>query len=273
MAKETKKSVTAAEINDKYNKWRELRRPYEISWFLTTAFVRGLHNIFWHHTLQTIRLKDEPEYRHKSVINHMLPKYKARQAKFLKNRFDPIVVPASSDREDKLNAEATQLALRYALRKEGLELKYREALNWANTCSKGFWWLSWDESKLGRIKDPVTGQIEDGAVGDITIEVGSPFEILVPDIGITHIGDQPELMRVRARSREEVLQRYPKLKDALEKKVGEGNNVELFHYQRQIASMSDRGSSSEEKKVEPTLLSKSGSLARMEHSLMAPTLL
>lgn len=256
MAKETKKSVTAAEINDKYNKWRELRRPYEISWFLTTAFVRGLHNIFWHHTLQTIRLKDEPEYRHKSVINHMLPKYKARQAKFLKNRFDPIVVPASSDREDKLNAEATQLALRYALRKEGLELKYREALNWANTCSKGFWWLSWDESKLGRIKDPVTGQIEDGAVGDITIEVGSPFEILVPDIGITHIGDQPELMRVRARSREEVLQRYPKLKEALEKKVGEGNNVELFHYQRQIASMSDRGSSSEEKKVEPTFIVK-----------------
>lgn len=256
MAPKPKTTITAAEVNDKFDKWRELRRPYEISWFLTTAFVRGLHNIFWHHTLQTIRLKDEPEYRHKSVINHMLPKYKARQAKFLKNRFDPIVIPASSDREDKMNAEATQLALRYALRKEGLELKYREALNWANTCSKGFWWLSWDETKLARIKDPATGQVQDGIAGDVTLEVGSPFEILVPDIGIAHIGDQPEIMRVRSRSKEEVLLRYPKLKELLDKKVGEGNNVELFHYQRQIASMSDRGQSGEEKRVDPTFVVK-----------------
>ena len=254
MAKPPK--VTAAEINDKFDKWRELRRPYEINWFLTSAFVRGLHNIFWHHTLQTIRLKDEPEYRHKSVINHMLPKFKARQAKFLKNRFDPIVIPASSDREDKLNAEATQLALRYALRKEGIELKYREALNWANTCSKGFWWLSWDETKLGRIKDPVTDQIQDGEVGDVVIETGSPFEVLVADIGITHIGNQPEIMRVRSRTKEEILLRYPDLRETLEKKVGEGNNVELFHYQRQIATMSDRGQTSEEKRTDPTYVVK-----------------
>lgn len=229
----------ATEVNDKFTKWREQRRSYESTWFLTTAMVRGLHNVYWHDILQRVRIREEPEYRHRSVINHMLPKFKARQAKFLKNRFDPIVVPASTDREDKLNAEATQMALRYMLRHSGWEQKYRSVLNWANTCSKGFVWVSWDESKIGRMKDPMTGAPTEATLGDINLEVGSPFEILVGDLGIARIGEQPEIMRVRTRTKAEILGRYPELREKLE---SEGDALsESFHFQRQIASMSQRG--------------------------------
>ncbi len=239
MAKTADPKTLAAEVNDKFTKWREQRRAYESTWFLTTAMVRGLHNVYWHDILQRVRLREEPEYRHRSVINHMLPKFKARQAKFLKNRFDPTVVPASTDREDKMNADATQMALRYFLRKDGFEQKYRQTLNWANTCSKGFIWISWDESKVGRMKDPMTGAPTEAQIGDINLEVGSPFEILVSDLGIATIGQQPEIMRVRTRTKSEVLGRYPELREKLE---SSGDAIsESFHFQRQIASMSQRG--------------------------------
>jgi hypothetical protein len=245
MAQKDSKDL-AAEVNDKFTKWREQRRPYESTWFLTTAMVRGLHNVYWHDILQRVRLREEPEYRHRSVINHMLPKFKARQAKFLKNRFDPLIVPASTDREDKMNAEATQMALRYITRKLAWESKYRSVLNWANTCAKGFIWISWDESAIGRMKNPMDGQVTEAALGDIHLEVGSPFEILVSDLGVAHIGEQMEIMRVRTRTKAEVLGRYPELREKLES--GGDAISESFHFQRQIASMSQRGGGGQDSK-------------------------
>jgi hypothetical protein len=45
--------------------------------------------------------------------------------------------------------------------------------------------------------------------GDIGIEVGSAFELLVADPGISRIGDQPAVMRIKLRDIEEVKTRYP----------------------------------------------------------------
>lgn len=235
------------EVEEKYGRWRMDRQPHEIQWFISSAFLRGLQWVSWNEQLNRLEMGDAPSYRIRLVVNHMLPKYKARQSKFLRTRMEPQVIPATSDREDKLNAKATQKALVFLLNKEHGERKYRQTLNWANTAGKGFIWTYWDDNKKGRvqIKNPLTGLMEpqEAVLGDVCLEVGSPFEVLIPDYGASSLADQPELMRVRMRPVEEIKHRYPDVPD-IDKLAPDGTQNDLFMYQRQIATLSARGSGS-----------------------------
>lgn len=250
-----------AEVNQKMELWRTDKRPYEIVWFITAAFTRGLQYAVWNDFLQKVETKEAPSHRIRLTVNRILPKYKARQAKFLKNKFDPQVVPASTDREDQLNAKATKLALDYTFRKEGMERKYREALNWSNICGKAFMWFYWDANKKARVKDPFTGQVVEDSLGDVCVSVSSPFEVLVADSSISNIGAQPEIMRVRQMSLSDIYARYPKLKGVVQ---AEDNSPEIFHYKQQIATVNSRStglglnsaSSSEDQKKGQTALVK-----------------
>lgn len=226
-----------SEVNQKYDRWREDRRPHEVQWYINAAFIRGLQWIVWNEALNKLEIKDAPSHRLRITINRILSKYRARQAKFLKNRPDPIVLPASTDREDKLNADASQSALRYLLRKENSEGKYRTALGWAQTTGKGFWWLYWDPNKVVSIKD-AKGRTRDVAEGDVCIDVGSPFEVLVADPGCQFIGSQPEIMRVKSVEVADLKRQYGKRAEGLK---GESSVSEVFQYQKQISALSSSG--------------------------------
>lgn len=231
-----------AEVNQKFNEWRELKKPHEQQWFINAAFLRNYQYVEWSAVQQQLIVNPAPQHRQRLSINRVLPKFRARLAKFLKQRPTPVVVPASTERQDRLNARATQKVLDYQWRKAGLEKKYRDALIWSATAGKGFWWFYWDATKVVRMKltDPNTGQdqVVEAPLGDICIEVGTPFEVLAPDNGITHIGAQQEIMRVKIRPAEEVKARYPEMADFITPEKG---NQDIFQYERQIASLNSRG--------------------------------
>jgi hypothetical protein len=197
------------ETNEKFDRWRADRKPHEQQWFINAAFLRGHQYVEWNAVEQRLRINPVPSHRQRMQINRVLPKFRARLAKFLKQRPTPIVVPASTERDDRLNARATQKVLDYQWRRGKLEGKYRDALLWSSTTGKGFWWFYWDPLKTARVKDPMTGQAVEAQLGDVCIEVGSPFELLVSDPGEAHLSDQPEIMRVKLRPIEDVKQRYP----------------------------------------------------------------
>lgn len=253
--------TVVAETNQKMELWRIPKRSYEIIWFITASFVRGLQYVIWNDVLQKVEQKEAPSHRVRLTINRILPKFKARQAKFLKNKFEPQVVPASTDREDQLNAKATKLALDYLFRKVNMEKIYREVLNWSNICGKGFMGFYWDPNKPVRTKDPLTGEVVESAQGDVVVEAISPFEILVPDEGIVSLAKQPEMMRVRQMQLTDIYARYPELKGNIQ---AEEKSPEIFHYQRQIASITSRStglglnssSSIDEQRKEQTALVK-----------------
>lgn len=230
------------EVNDKFDRWRQERRPYEIQWFINAAFLRGQQYVEWSLPEQRLKINPVPSHRVRLQVNRVLPKFRARLAKFLKTRPQPIVVPASTDREDKLNARATQKVLDYIWRKLRLEVKYREALIWSGTAGKSFWWFYWDATATAAVaqKNEATGSVQrvDVPLGDVCVEVGSPFEVLVPDQGAARIGDQPEIMRVKLRDLGEVKTRYP---DHAKFLRGDTAGNEVFHYERQIATLTSRG--------------------------------
>lgn len=188
------------------------RRAHEGVWFLSAAYFRGNHRAVWQESQH--QLISPFGGRRREIINIFQRKVLSRRAKFLRNRDKPDVVAATSDIEDKLNARYTAQALQYQQRNLQLETRYDQALMWAALTGHGYWWFHWNPNKVARIReivDPVSGEktTVEGQVGDIQIEVGSPFEVLVHDPSISYIGDQPAIMRLKVRDVEEVKAMFP----------------------------------------------------------------
>lgn len=230
-----------AKISDtttKRDRWRQDRQPHEQEWFINAAMLRGNHYVEWNATHARVETKKTPAHRVRLKINRLQAKIRARTAKFLKNRPRPIVTPATQEFADYLNAKASQKVLDYIWRKQRLEEKLRDVLQWASVGGKGFWWLHWDFDVMGRMvdRDPTTGvaSYRDEILGDVAVEVGSPFEVLVADPGIMRIGDQPEIMRVKMRKLATMQARYPDFADYL---VADSSEESLFTFERQIAGL------------------------------------
>lgn len=228
-----------SEVDQKYANWRSMKRPHEVQWFINAAFLRGVQNIQWNEGLSQFEPTRVPKHKVRPSINKILPKYRQRKAKFLKTRATPIVVPATGDPEDKLDATASQAALEYSARKGGLESVYRQTLDMSLTYGKAFIWLYWDDNLPALVQGPNQQQVTVPNMGDVCYEIGSPFEVLVPDMGIQHMGDQPEIMRVRAVALDELKLRY---KDSLgiQEMKGDTTATDLFQYEKQIASLSSK---------------------------------
>lgn len=242
---EAQDRARVAQVDEFFTQARSERRAHEIQWFLNAAFLRGQHYVQWNEAQAALELTPAAPHRIRLAINHVYAKNKMRQARFLQNRFEPLVLPASLDRQDKLDARATLGFLKYIIAKEGLEKKYRHALNWSSTGGRGFWWFYWDPSKLGRVKLPagtlgpqqLQEEILELPLGDPCIEVGSPFELLVGDPGAPSLSEQPKIMRVKLRPVADVQARYPEKADQVKADAGP---QEVFQYQRQIANLATR---------------------------------
>jgi hypothetical protein len=231
------------ETNDKFSKWKESRKIHEQQWFLNASFYRGQQNVEWNQYRNILEQDPAPKHRVRLNVNRIFPKIRSRLAKFQKSRPQPVVVPASTDRDDELNARATQKVLDYLWRKLRLELLYKDALLWASFCGKSFWWFYWDATETARVKvqnplDPQNPLVQDAQLGDVCVELGSPFEMLVPDLGIARVGEQPEIMRVKMREVEEIKGRYA---DKAKFITADTSYQEVFHFERMISSMSSKG--------------------------------
>jgi hypothetical protein len=231
------------EVNDKFNKWREARKIHEQQWFINASFYRGQQNVEWNQYRSILESDPTPKHRVRLTVNKIFPKIRSRLAKFQKSRPIPVVVPASTDREDELNAKATEKVLEYFWRKLRLETLYKDALLWASFCGKSFWWFYWDDTIMGRVRtenplDPSQPLIQEAMLGEPCVESGTPFEMLVSDQSLARIGEQPEIMRVKMREVTEVQGRY---KDKEKFIKGDTGHQEVFHFERMIASVSSKG--------------------------------
>jgi len=229
-------------IRDKRMKYRRFRLPHEQQWFVNNSMLRGQQYVEWSVRDQKLTVPPAPPHRIRLAINRIRPKIQARRAKFTKNRTKIEVYPASMDLKSKMDARASKKALDYLWRKEQLEKKKRQALMHAETGCKGFWWFYWDPNILGRVQqdDPLTQQpiVQEAMVGDVRVEVGSAYEVLVGIPGAGSLAEQPDLIRVKLRPIEEVRGRYP---DHAQFITPDSSQDDLFRYERQISTLNASG--------------------------------
>lgn len=210
-------TAVAGEINKAYTEWKNYRSAHEGDWFVNAAMLRGQQHVVYDQTNAQLVAPDAPTYATRLDINKILPKHRARMARFFKNRPKPIVVPASTEYQDLMDARATVRALEYQWQRLRLESAYRDARQWSAVGSKAYWWIGYDPNVMGRVQmvDPVTGdkRAVEALLGDVFVEVGNVWEVLVKDPTQAHIGAQPEIMRVRTLPRAEAERRFPALAD------------------------------------------------------------
>ena len=225
-----------AETVKAYDTRRQLRRPYEVQWYLNASALRGFPDVRWNADLARLEVKREPAHRKRFRINHIKPKYVARVAKYTRIPPNPSVIPATTDREDIFNARASQKALEYYTRKASLRSKWVQVMQWVPLTGKAFWSIRWNPdaishapTKLDSKLAPITGEVE--------VEYCSAFEILPADPGIELMANQPEILRVRLMSCREIEKRYNLEKGAI---PAESGDIDLFFYQRQIADLGTR---------------------------------
>src|SRR5690606_30009581 len=78
----------------------------------------------------------------------------------------------------------------------------------------------------------------DVVLGDVGVDSGSPFEVLVSDLGEARISRQYEIMRVRLVDVESAKALFPDVAPYL---VGSYDDHEVFHYEKQIGSLATLG--------------------------------
>jgi hypothetical protein len=232
-----------SEVNTKYSRWRQDRRPYESTWFVNAALLRGMSSSRWNPVTNTLDGGVKaPSHRSRDQVNIILPKAKAKLSKFLKNRAIPVVDSASDDHEDILNAKATTKVFEYTWHRLAVEEKQEEVLLSSLVTGKAFWWMFWNQNSLAQVREDVqVGKpiVHDIPLGDVDIEVGSAFEVLVSDPGVMRLKNQPEVMRIKSRPVKDVEKMFKLAAGALEAEIAEN---ELFQYQKQIANLGARAS-------------------------------
>ena len=233
--------LEAAEVNRKYNEWRQPRRVHELQWLLNASYKKGKHTS----EALSSNLTDltKIDRRKKNIANKLWAKQRARFAKFVRTRPKAIVIPFTHERQDRLDARMTERALDYLYEKDNQEQKYADAILWAGDTGKSYWWIHWNEQKPATIQqtDELTKQktTTDVEAGDIETEVDSAFGVLVPDLRKVHIKDQPEVMRVSVLALEDA-KKIVEAEDAtlLEQIKADSPLGSPFEFERQIAHLS-----------------------------------
>jgi hypothetical protein len=75
-----------------------------------------------------------------------------------------------------------------------MESLYRTARQWSAVGFKAYWWFGYDENIMGRVElVDEFGQktIQPAVLGDLTLDCGNVWEVLVEDPAIESIGKQP----------------------------------------------------------------------------------
>jgi len=224
-----------------FTRARADRRVHEQQWFINAAFDSGKQYVEWNDKFQRLTVPQAPPHRIRITDNRIQAKNRARSAKLTKNRPKPIVIPATTEHDDYLNARGSQKAIDSVYRRTHQEHKLLQMQLWARNASHGYLWFHWNENAKGRTLERDQTGLEtytESVLGDIDTEVGSPFEVLVADTGIQNIGDQPEIMRVKLRPLKDMKARYQEFALVLESNP---KDQDTFRYERQIATLNPLG--------------------------------
>lgn len=223
-----------AEVREFFERKREERRAYEQVWYLNAAALNGKTQARFNPWQNGLEAKRVPSHRRYMSINIIWSKFAAKVAKMTNSEPRAIVVAANNDYQEILNARMSQQALLYLTRKGNWQDKYELAVAQAELTGKSFLWVYWDDAAMATFKNPQNGQTFEYPDGDVRVENGSAFELLVEDASESRIGKQKKIMRVSAIPIADARAMYG---DKLNRIVSDVNDEDLFQFERQIADL------------------------------------
>lgn len=190
-------------VSDQYKKCKSQMEPIKRQWYMNMSFYKGDQYVdFINGSLIKI-----PTYSGKArvTVNRIKPVVRTEVSRMTTQEATAEVVPASSEEADILAAEAAEAVLQSVRGRLNLQRVLRESAWWCSVTGIGYVKVHWDKSYEA---EDSNGQV---VYGDHCYTSVSPFNVMVPDLLVQDIEDQPYVLNVFTKSLEWVRLRYPEV--------------------------------------------------------------
>jgi hypothetical protein len=190
-------------VKDQYKKCKSQMDPIKRQWYLNMSFYKGDQYVDFVNG-QLIKI---PAHSGKArpVVNRIKPVVRTEVSRMTSQEPTAEVVPASNEEEDILAAEAAEAVFESVRTRLNLQRVLREAAWWCSVTGVGFIKTHWDKSYES---EDTNGN---GIYGDHCYTSVTPFHVMVPDLLLEDIEDQPYVLNVFTKSLEWVRIRYPEI--------------------------------------------------------------
>lgn len=180
------------DLDDRLEKAREARRPYEGQWLMNTAFYFNKQWVIWSSATQQLERPNLEPWRVMPNINFVRPAILTTYAKIARDRQSARTQPASSSQDDETAARACDKFLDYLWPVSISEEAMRKTTIWMLITGTGLLKPCWDKTW-----GPVVGQqevededgnttTEDVHLGNVQVYTVSPFDFYL-EPGATEI--------------------------------------------------------------------------------------
>lgn len=171
-------------VKDKYDKCKQDRLGIQNQWYINLAFYKGDQYV----QLVNGQLFNAPPMptRVRLTINRIRPAMRTQVSRMVSQKPSATVIPASSEDEDILGAEAGEAVWEHLSETEEYQKHLIDAAWWASNTGVGYIKTEWDKSHFD--KDANEGK---GAKGKIKYSSPTPFHVHVPNLLARDIEDQP----------------------------------------------------------------------------------
>lgn len=191
-------------IRNNYKACKTDSTPIRNQWYLNLGFYKGDQYV----TISNGRLLKAPNVpgRVRMVINRVRSVVRTELARLTSQQAQISVVPASSEDEDVIAAEAGEQIWEHVAQRQKLNATFSQAAFWASTCGIGYIKTMWDAECPYTDSEPEEGMPE--IKGDLHYEAPTPFHIFVPDVLEKDIQRQPYVLHAYTMSIEEIKSRF-----------------------------------------------------------------
>ena len=258
-------------VNERYDKSKNARQPFERQWFLNIAFKQGRQYVYYDTILNRLVEPEQPEWRVRIVINRIRPIINTAIAKLLKERPVLQVVPNTTDDDDISACEVGGAFLESSWRDLKIEEKLHELVEWMMSCGKSFLKVYWnpyggeyvEQPRLMEVHEPIfdpmtgqptidpetgepktktvfmdTGQVDAFWTGDIVVEVVPAFEIF-NDPSATTLDSSAWVIHAKWRPLDWIRNQYAKG----DKVAAESDSTGLDYSAMLLSGIRDKGAS------------------------------
>lgn len=180
-------------VRGEYAKCKLAHVQIRNQWYMNLSFYKG--DQYVQMLAGSVVKTRAPSRRQRLIINRVRPMIRTQLSQMTSQEPTAEVVPASTDISDLLSAEAGQAVFENVTIEYGLKKKYVSAAFWQAVCGVGYIKTRWNKK---------------GNKGEGCHEYSapSPFHVLVPELLVEDIEEQPYVLNVFTKPIEWVRQTY-----------------------------------------------------------------
>lgn len=208
--REERMQAVSAWVREQYKKCKAQIDPIKRQWYMNMAFYKGDQYVdFVDNMLIQI---PSPERKTRVVINRIKPVVRTEVSRMTSQKPNCSVVPATNEAKDVESAKAAEAVFESLRERLKLNAEIRKAAWWCSVTGNAFIKVYWDPTYEveAHANNELLGEPE-VVYGDHCFHAVSPFNVLIPDLLIEEIEEQPYVLNVFTKPIEWVSQNYPEL--------------------------------------------------------------